>query len=71
MKKTIYKTTFKETLPKRPGKWPRMEVWQTIPEGFQHVGTGKILTKDQFEIHQLNQDPELVGYVIKAMENAL
>jgi hypothetical protein len=66
MKKIYHKTTLKVGLPKKPSHWPRMETWITLPDGFQNKATGKVLTREQFELHQLNQDSDLVGYFIKA-----
>ncbi len=72
MKRIKLKTTFKESLPKKPGRWPKMEIWQAIPEGFLHVITGEKLTEVEFEKYQDRRQDENIGYIIKSMnEDAL
>ena len=69
--KTKIRAGSKEVIPNKiqDGKM-FIELWQTIPEGFQNEVTGEVLSADEFEVHKLNQmdGDNSTLYSIKPME---
>ncbi len=57
----------KKQVIRKPSSWPKMETWQTIPEGYRHVPSGKILSAKEFAEYQESQKNQNVGFIIKAM----